>query len=341
MSSATDDGDTEALVLLDHPEPLKRFNSPFYFHRKLQCFVHRDDKTTRLWGLWRSISWLFPGYSFKAVSNKAKQSEKKRSVFGLPTKLPLTLTVLSKSGIPSLMSKEAIKTGRDKAIQSKFTGRSIGRRVDRNCCALINNMPCRDKQLFAYSTESRYHYRQLLEDLGLESDIDTTRVHLMSWIVFEYLHRHGYRPVAAQIPAGNLDHHIATAADMIWKCTKTGKLLLIELKKQESNTYTLHTGMMAKPLETKTNSALHQHQIQLAVTKHLLEETYHIRFDLAWVLRVHTRGIQTYALESWAVEAVPEILLKCKMIYQRRPKARKRELSQTTKSSCRPKKKSK
>lgn len=83
----------------------------------------------------------------------------------------------------------------------------------------------------------------------------------------------GMRPTAAQVAVGDASLFLGTRADVV--CKKESDVYLLEIKTGFANYLYRHTGSALKPpLQEFTDSPNNQHHLQLALTKHMYQQTY-------------------------------------------------------------------
>lgn len=282
---------------LDNQMPHLRLVSPFLFHKG--GFVTKTDKT-RLRGLCPVLQQCFyPTWSYDQVTAMYKAERKSLRERGLDGETPM-MRVYADNTIPaSASSKAAAHIAR---ARSKNKSMAQGKMVDEQCNAMIMHTEIREhKHQIPVSPSDHTSNVHLMARWGMTMvNIPANGIHPLVWRFFHYMDNRGLVPLCAQTIVGDTKLGIATAVDQLWRYRGTGRLLLVEMKKWENGTYNKHTGNMCVPFDQKKNHAQNQHQLQLLLSLYLLQHTFHICIDEAWVVRLHTTGISIYPLCKWA-----------------------------------------
>ncbi len=110
------------------------------------------------------------------------------------------------------------------------------------------------------------------------------------------------RPIATQVPVMHSykGHHYATAVDVVCM-NKQGDHILIECKSGFTGYYTNCTkNMMCAPLDQLTDCLANQHQIQLAATKEMYQQTFPDHL-IGECIIIHIEGskVSSYPLKQW------------------------------------------
>ena len=116
---------------------------------------------------------------------------------------------------------------------------------------------------------------------------------LFRQFLMPHLVQRQWTPIASQIPVGDAFLRLATCVDLVVR-DALGALLLIEIKTGYTGYYHRHTSSnMHKPFEDLNNSPYHQHQLQLAFTRHYLAQQWGQPTDTipALVLQINPLGI--------------------------------------------------
>lgn len=112
----------------------------------------------------------------------------------------------------------------------------------------------------------------------------------------------GWTPLSAQIVV--TDGRLATALDIKVK-DRDGHVWAIELKTGMQHTFELAQGYLNEPLAFVPNSPHSHAMLQLAMGLALHDSPH---CTSGYVVRVDSEGVHRYALESWAVKAIPRLV---------------------------------
>jgi len=116
------------------------------------------------------------------------------------------------------------------------------------------------------------------------------------------------RPIQSQVVVCHEELRIGTAADLICRHNKTGRITILEIKTGYDGYYFHHTTHnMLSPFTKMNDSPHNQHMIQLALTMSMYARVYGLKIQNleAYVVRSYAGGVTVYPLEAWARTAIP------------------------------------
>jgi hypothetical protein len=202
-------------------------------------------------------------------------------------------------------------------------GRAMGSKIDAECCEVIrlgvsnNALDAQHSIMLRMSIQVPLKMPRLTEASGFAMGYNPLTIR-----IFRFLYDCGWQPICAQLAVGSGTWQLGTAVDMMWcQCRHTPsstlrasslmvtKLVLVELKVWQHQTYNAYAHKMLRPLQRTPCSPRNQHQLQLALTAAMTVKTLSdtplqtIPID-SYVLRVDASSIQLVPLESWAVHAI-------------------------------------
>jgi hypothetical protein len=293
-------------VSLDADEPADRLVSPWVFARGAFRLRSAPRDKYRLRGLLKVLHMCFyPEWTYAQVTAMHRTRQKTLRERGMDSRGPAEQALTDGQSLASMATKIARQTA---CSQSQNKLMAQGLMVDRQCNEVIMHEEMKaGKWTIPMTTQENDSNLALLRKWAIPTEnIPTTYIHPLVWRFFHYMDARGLVPRSAQVAVGHAGLGIATAIDQLWIESATGRTVLVELKKWESGTYYLHTGRMRPPLHRLKNSACNQHQLQLVMSLYLLQHTFDISVDMAWVVRLHTTGLRVYPLRAWARD--PEVM---------------------------------
>lgn len=209
-------------------------------------------------------------------------------------------------------------------------GRAAGTKIDTECSDMIRLGTCSARGDVPHA-RSVMHYMSA-QDCAPHSRWTEAVGHANGWNpltvrIFRFLYDCGWKPVIGQLAVGSLAWHLGTGVDMVWcQCssntttessvqpttqphTFVTKLVAIELKVWQAQTYSKHRHYMQRPLQNTPCSPRNQHQLQVALTRTLMLKTLqdtplHALPVDAYIVRVDASSIQLIPLENWASHAM-------------------------------------
>lgn len=287
-------------VVLDAIDPAERLMSPWIFARGAFRLRSAPRDKYRLRGLLKVLHMCFyPEWTYAQVTAMHRTRQKTLRERGLDSRGPAEQALTDGQSLASMATKIARQVA---CTQSQNKLMAQGLMVDRQCNEVIMHEEMKaGKWTIPMTTEENQANLALLRKWVIPTEnIPTTYIHPLVWRFFHYMDARGLCPRSAQVVVGHMAMGIGTAIDQLWVETATGRTVLVELKKWESGTYYLHTARMRRPLHRLKNSACNQHQLQLVMSLYLLQHTFDISVDVAWVVRLHTTGLTVYPLRRWA-----------------------------------------
>ena len=106
------------------------------------------------------------------------------------------------------------------------------------------------------------------------------------------MHKLGLRPILTQVPVHGMPHcRVATAADVVC-LNRHGEVVLVEVKTGFANYYDSGRNSMSGAFEWLKDSPRNKHQVQLALTCEMFENTTRIPVRAAYVVRAIAEGVQ-------------------------------------------------
>jgi hypothetical protein len=111
------------------------------------------------------------------------------------------------------------------------------------------------------------------------------------------------RPMSTQVAVRHKTRGIGTMADLVCLDAK-GAHRVIELKTGFEAYHHKHTATKMKaPFHKQTDSPFNQHQLQLAATSVMYQQTFpQLKIGAPLLLRFHSSGVETILLTDWAEE---------------------------------------
>jgi hypothetical protein len=143
--------------------------------------------------------------------------------------------------------------------------------------------------------------------------VETCTIHPLAWKAVTRMLQKGWKPVQADVACCITSPvKLQTAADALWWCPRTSRLVVVEIKKWDPVLFRTSTSQMSGCLSAFGNSPLCQSQSQVALTAHLVAATYDlsaIRNGVHGVVfNVHTGGADEFPLDARMNSLVPTML---------------------------------
>lgn len=169
--------------------------------------------------------------------------------------------------------------------------------------------------------------RELSAIAAARRKANAPNTHVRTRQVLRTLRDRGFQPLASQVAVRSPDDGVATAADLLCRYAPgteqrgspfpkrpkrvrecDAPAVVVEVKIGFSGYASVGGRYMRAPFQGRTDSPANQHQIQLALTVHMLELACRKRIPQAYVVRAEKSGVYVIPLADWARRAAPDAL---------------------------------
>jgi hypothetical protein len=293
------------------------FNGAQRFKRDASLDIYREIDATKkergLHGLTRVMAMaFFPKYSHHAAKARVKASlEKERQL--QVAHVAQQLNSLERSC--NIVSGASSASGVSTAIPPAPRGRAGGRKIDRQITDLVNMY---DKGDAALTHRQKYEqhgnassdtYLEAVRAFGvdLEKRVFTCLHPIVQHWAYACVQR-GWRWVQAQVYGVHHGLRLCTYGDVLAWDTAARQFVLIECKNSQAVGFFAASGQMSAPFEDQDDSPYNQAQLQVTLTRWLIECRYGVVIHRLAVNRTSAGAVHFEPVQRVWADRLPQCL---------------------------------
>lgn len=187
--------------------------------------------------------------------------------------------------------ENAHKKRDNKRLRGIKLGLAVGKQLDKTV-VWFNKLNCCPRTFF--SPEVRAITSKSISVAKTQKTFNSMVKNLHSYTekVWSTMHKLCLVPVATETVVGSSEMGVGTAVDIECRDTRTGEIVLVELKTNYKERNRCTGKNMQFPFQDLTDSALNQHFLQLLLTYYLYTKTFvNRRVARSYLFRVDEKGV--------------------------------------------------